>query len=274
MKKCLLITTVIFYFTTAVTAQTTRTLKKVMQIVMPRTIDDSMPGTNGAAVVWHPLQKKYYTTMAGNQAYPMGVYDVTGKRLSSENLSSQIDVRGLWYNPATKNICGNGYADNGWFHYELEPKGAVKNMVIDKEEMLQPTDQSVGTFITGKNQVMFLNGNQVTLYTNNGSEAKSIGLRLGLTKKDDIGEAFEWAATIPDVYNYTTAVFTGIKNAELGILNIDNKQIELYDMEKGFLSSVLIIPEEVKTYPAFNYCFTNSMYWFFNKETRTWTAYK
>ena len=56
MKKCLLITTVIFYFTTAVTAQTTRTLKKVMQIVMPRTIDDSMPGTNGAAVVWHPLQ--------------------------------------------------------------------------------------------------------------------------------------------------------------------------------------------------------------------------
>lgn len=274
MKKCLLIVTAIFYFTTIVTAQTTRTLKKFMQIIMPRTIDDSMPGTNGAAVVWHPVQKKYYATMAGNMAYPMGVYDAAGKRLSSESLSSKIDVRGLWYNPTTKNICGNGYADNGWFHYVLEPKGAVKEMVVDADEMLQPTDQSVGTFVTGKNQIMFLNGNQVTFYTDKGSEATSIGLRLGITKKDDIGETFEWDTDVPEAYNYSTAIFTGIKNAELGILNLEKNQIELYEMEKGFLTSTLNIPEEVTIYPAFNYSYTNSMYWFFNKDTRTWTAYK
>ena len=242
MKKYLLILTAVFCFTNTVTAQTIRTLKKVMELKMPKTIEDDMPGTNGAAVVWHPLQKKYYSTMAGNAAYPLAVFDVKGKRLSTENLTAKIDVRGLWYNPVKKTICGNGYNDNGWFHYNIDPKGAVAGFDIDSAAMLQPNEQSVGTYHPVRKEVLFLNGNQVSLYAGDGSSDEAIGLKFGMTKKDDIGEKFEWNAETPKDYNGTTVVFTAVKNAELGVLNMEKKQIELYDFKEGFLSTVLNCP--------------------------------
>jgi hypothetical protein len=274
MKKYLLILIAVFCFTNTVTAQTIRTLKKVMELKMPKTIEDDMPGTNGAAVVWHPLQKKYYSSMAGNAAYPLAVFDVKGKRLSSENLIAKIDVRGLWYDPAKKTICGNGYNDNGWFHYNIDPKGTVTGFDIDSAAMLQPNEQCVGTYHPVRKEVLFLNGNQVSLYVADGSSDEAIGLKFGMTKKDDIGEKFEWNAETPKDYNGTTVVFTAVKNAELGVLNMEKKQIELYDFKEGFLSTVLKLPDTVEAYPSFNFCFTNGMYWMFDKETRIWTAYK
>jgi hypothetical protein len=55
-------------------AQLVKTLKKTIELQMPKTLDDSMPGTRGAAVVWHPVQKKYYAAFAGNQGYPIGCF--------------------------------------------------------------------------------------------------------------------------------------------------------------------------------------------------------
>mgnify|MGYP006388747501 CR=1 FL=1 len=63
-----------------------RTLVQTAALLMPRTVDDEMPGTRGASVTWHPVQKKYYTAMAGNGAYPMAVFDAKGKRLSDPTL--------------------------------------------------------------------------------------------------------------------------------------------------------------------------------------------
>ena len=53
-------------------AQTPQALKKVMELKMPKTVDDDMPGTRGASVVWHPVNKKYYACFAGNADYPFG----------------------------------------------------------------------------------------------------------------------------------------------------------------------------------------------------------
>src|SRR5438552_2828335 len=96
-------------------AQLVKTLTKTIELKMPKTADDDMPGTRGAAVVWHPLQKKYYASFAGNEGYPMAVFDITGKRLSGDEQTCLKDTRGLWYNPKLNKICGNGHSDIGWF---------------------------------------------------------------------------------------------------------------------------------------------------------------
>lgn len=274
MKNLFILFTAILLLNTLVIAQPTSTLKKVLELKMPKTAEDDMPGTRGACVVWHPLLKKYYAAMAGNADYPLAIFNATGKRLSSDDLTAKIDLRGLWYNPKKKLILGNGHGDNGWFHYVLDPKGKVLDVVVDIEEMAQPNEQSVGTYHPIRNEVMFLKGNQVSLYSNVGSTNNEVDLRIGLTKADDIGEDFEQSDETPEDYNSTTVIYTGIKNAELGILNKTDKQIELYSFDNGFLTKKLKLPDDAPAEPSFNFAYTNGIYWLFNMETRTWIGYK
>lgn len=254
---------------------TTKTLKKNLTLLMPRTTEDSMPGTRGASVVWHPLQKKYYAAMAGNIRYPMGVYNAAGKLLSPESLNTNEDVRGLWYNPVKKQIQGNSYSDYGWFYYNLDARGIPLESYIFKEGMNQPNDQVVGAFSIARQQVLFLASGMVYFYNANGEQLDNpLRIYWGRTKKDGISEDETDEPSTPQDYNYTTLVFTGISGAELGFLNISNMQIELYNMADGFMTQVLKLPEDAAMNQSFNFAYTNGMYWLFNIELRTWTGYK
>ncbi|MBK8953300.1 MAG: hypothetical protein IPM85_14545 [Chitinophagaceae bacterium] len=147
MKKLLLAASVMafsFCATSQKSVTAPKPLKKVMTLQMALTADDDMPGTRGASVVWHPVQKKYYAAMAGNVGYPMCVFDSKGNRLSEDDHATQMDVRGLWYNPVKKAIQGNGYGDFGWFSYKLDAKGMVIEVETIKEGQNQPDVQCVG----------------------------------------------------------------------------------------------------------------------------------
>ncbi len=274
MKKLLCAAALLIAFTTAVIAQAPKTLKKVLELKMPLTAEDDMPGTRGASVVWHPVQKKYYASFAGNQAYPMAVFNAAGKRLSAETATTQADTRGLWYNTVTKKICGNGYDQTGWFSYTLNPVGLVKNINFDKEGLYQPDAQSVGAFNTATKQVLFLKGSEIWWYDTSGTALETkTGLHWGLTAKDGIA-ADEHTDETPEGYNYTSLIYTGVAGAEIGVLNIVDKQVELYNIKTGFLSKKLQLPEDAPTEASFNFAFTNGMYWLFSMDQRTWIGYK
>ena len=274
MKKLLFILTIIAtMFSANAQPATEKLLKKGMTLTMPRTIEDEMPGTRGASVVWHPLQKKYYAAMAGNTGYPLGVYDATGKKLSQDSLNCDADIRGLWYNPQKKQIQGNAYSDYGWFSYTLNAKGISATADIFMEGLNQPDAQSAGTYSTARQEVLFLDKGYVSFYTiTDGQSDNSIKIHWGLTKADGIGEDEETGT--PEDYNYSNVIYTGLKGAELGFLNITEMQIELYDIADGFLTRKLKLPEDAAMNASFNFAYTNGMYWLFNIETRTWTAYK
>lgn len=251
-------------------------LRETIKLLMPRTADDEMPGTRGACVVWHPLQKKYYAAMAGNTGYPLGVYDIKGLRLSEDNINCEQDVRGLWYNPVKKQLQGNSFDDNGWFNYILNAKGIPIESNIFMEGMNQPDPQSVGAFIPPLQEVLFLNKGSVSFYTlKDANSDKALKIYWGHTKADGPAEAeMDAEAGTPDDYNNTTVIYTGIKGAELGFLNITEMQVELYNMTDGFLVRKLKFPEDAPMNTSFNFAYTNGMYWLFNIETRTWTGYK
>lgn len=278
MKKTLLLLAFI-YTATIINAQVTgRSLKKVMELKMPKTADDEMPGTRGASVAWHPLKKLYYASFAGNAGYPHAVFNVTGKRISTDDLTAEVDCRGLWYNSTTKKIGGNTYDKTGWFSYTLDGKSGIPaGYTIEFEGMNQPGEQSVGAYNPVKKEVLFLGGANVHVYdaaTAMEKEDAKIILHWGRTKSQGIIEEHGDDVSLPEAYNNSTIVFTGIAGAEIGALNSADKIIELYNAKTGFLYQRLKLPSDAVAELSFNFAYANGIYWLFNIEERKWIGYK
>jgi hypothetical protein len=277
--KNFLLAAVLFLTGYDLTAQAPKTslaqdLKKVLTLKMPKTVNDSMPGTRGASVAWHPEQKKYYAAFAGNTVFPQAVFDNNGNRLSADNQTCFIDTRGLWYDPAKKIIMGNGYSDNGWFGYILNSKGIVVSHEIIVKGMNQPGIQSVGAYNTTAKQVLFLNNSLVYSYSEEGKRKDSVLIHWGRTKAMGPGN-YEDANESHEDYNFTTVIYTDITGSELGFLNTLDNLIELYDIKSGFLTKVLLLPDESPAaQPSFNFAYSNGIYWIFDKERREWLGYQ
>jgi hypothetical protein len=252
-------------FNTVINAQVEKKLTKTLELVIPRE-----GGANGASVTWHPEQKKYYAAMAGNTSFFFGVYDAKGKRLSPEELSTKFDVRGMWYNGNTKTIQMNGYSDFGWAEYVLDEKGFPSDVKVMYEDMFQPFEQSVGTFNKKGDLVYFLNADgNIDVYELDGAlYSDEIELKLGITRQS--GEAADNASVIEN-YDPSSPIYTGDR---IGLLNHKQRQIELYDLETGYMTHKLILPADAIVPDFLNFAYANGIYWLFDKTARIWKGYK
>jgi WD40 repeat protein len=242
-------------------------IKKVLELTMP-----GSTGSNGAAVAWHPVLKKYYASMAGNMSYPIAVYDIAGKRLSSEDQEALFDIRGLWYNSDTKTLQMNGYNDFGWAEYVLDKKGFPKDVTVLREGMNQPDAQSAGAFNAREEKVYFYNsedGNIEIYDLSTSSYEESIELTLGRPA----GKSGDNEDVLED-YNSSTVIYTGLPGAEIGLLNHEDNMIELYNIRNGYMTRKLVLPADAPAAQMLNFAFANGIYWLFNKSTRTWEGYK
>lgn len=274
--KSFLILCVLVLCGTIGNAQTKRSLIKIStELAMKKKLStDASSGTRGASVAWHPIQKKYYAVMAGNVKYPAAVFDANGIRLSSDNLTTMADCRGLWYNAVTKKIEGNQFSDYGWFAYILDAKGIPTDVEETQNEKCQPSDQCAGVYNTENNKVYFLSGSE--LYEYNASKCQvegTIVIHFGKSKSQDISPD-EDATVSPEYYNSSTLVYTGVKKAEFGFLNPDEGQIELYDKSTGLLTSILRLPSDAPMEEFFNFAYANGIFWLFDVEARKWVGYK
>jgi hypothetical protein len=253
--------------------QAQKKLKQVITIQLPEG-----DGSNSGAIAWHPIQKKYYTSMAGNSIYAMGVYNAMGKPVQ-ENVDAEHDYRGMWYNPVSKRIEFNCYDSGGIGHLVLDAKGKIDSKVIDFEGMNQPDNQCVGVYHTTSNYIIYLSaGYTVEKYSPKTGEPLLVltTLHVGCkTKKEGDGLDVDAEASRWEARNASSVQFTGIPKAELAILNVDERTIELYDQKTGLLTKTAYsIPESIAIYPNFNFSYTNGIWWFFNKEQRMWVGCK
>lgn len=232
-------------------------------------------GANGASVAWHPVQKKYYAAMAGNVTYPLNVYDAKGTLLSDTSLTAMFDVRGLWYNPVTKTLQSNGYNDMGMIEYRLGVNGLpaeAKPMTIT---FLKPDAQSVAVFDPKTNNFYFFDASLKDIEPHSmkdGLTGDAITLHLQKVKASDIND-MENDGLIEN-YNENTLIYTGINGAEIGLLNVTDKKIELYNKVTGLMTQQLSLPADVKAEPSLNFSYCNGIYWVFNKDERVWHGYK
>ena len=216
--------------------------------------------------------------MAGNKKFPLAVFDGKGKRLSPDTLRCQQDVRGLWYNPVTKTIQGNAYADGGWFEYQLGKTGLVTSSKIIKNGQNQPNDHCAGAYDIKSKRVFFLDqGILVFKEFKNIDTSAWLEIKWESANEDEYMESdyyFEEEGT-PEAYNSTNVVYTGIPGAEIGFLNVNNKEIGLYNIKTGYLTKTLALPSDAPPVnETFNFAFANGLFWLFDIEARCWNGYK
>ncbi len=253
-------------------AQAQKVLKEFIVLQMPEG-----GGKNSAAVAWHPLTKKYYSSMAGNASFPMGVFDEKGKILQND-MQADYDFRGIWYNPISKLLQFNTYDSNGVGHIELENNGLIKSKMIDFEGMYQPDGQSVGFYYTPGNNVLYFSlSHNVEKYDSR--TFKPLGsltyLYVGCKTKKEADELSEDQSTTKWDDRNLSVQYTNMPKAELAVLNVTDRTIELYDKKTGFLTKVAFsIPESIKLELNFNFSYANDIWWFFQKETRQWVGCK
>jgi hypothetical protein len=259
--------TILMQSTVPVNAQPVKTLKKVLELKMPR--ED---GANGASVAWHPGLKKYYAAMAGNVSFPLSVFDAAGKSLSPAEQETLFDIRGLWYYPKLKTIQMNGYNKFGWAEYKLNTKGFPVEIKELYPGMNQSNENCAGSFNPKENAVYFFNedGNLDAYDYGTAEYLEAKDLYLGNKNENEFSDNYD----VLENYNSTTAVFTGIPKAEIGVLNVAEKQIELYNIATGYLTQILKLPGTAPAKEWLNFAWSNNIYWLFDTESRTWKGYK
>lgn len=241
--------------------------EKVMDMVIPD------GGANGASVAYNPKEKLYYAAQAGNAEFPLVIFNANGKIVSRDDQKTLIDVRGLWYNPKTKKLEGNAYQEFGWFSYELNKDGLPEQLNKKKEGFYQPDQNSVGVLNTQDNEVLFLDGLNIVCYSIDGTDKrKSIQLHYGATNANDAATLS--LADFEKTYNTSSIIYTGMKGAEIGLLNITKKEVELYNIKSGYLGIVIKLPVRFELETRFNFSYSNGIYWVFDKQNRKWNGYK
>jgi hypothetical protein len=260
MKK-LFLSTIVFAFAFSLNGQN-RILKQFIEFSMP-----GENGSNGASVVYHPVQKKYYASMAGNANFPFSVFDLKGTLLTNEDITAGFDVRGMWYNNKTKTIQANGYNDFGWTNFKLDAAGNPTSNEVFIEGLKQPTEQSVGVFNNKLQQVYFLNELSITQYDLKGNEVKVFPLYPKNVLDDEVEK------TLPSDYNHT-AIYTAVVKGEIGLLNNTDKTIELYNLATGKPTFKWKLPDGIPDNSLFNFAYSNDIVWLFDKALRTWIGYK
>lgn len=276
MKNLLLISCAILFVAQTGFTQT-RTVKKVLELQMPKTKEDKLCGTNGASVCWNPLKKLYYAAFAGNSGFPMAVFNASGKRVSNEDLTTMEDLRGIWYDPTTRKLNANGYNDIGWMEFTLDASGIPTKLETKFSGLNQPTSQSVAAYDSRLKKVFFLDYSRLMLYEDfSGLFTRvddSVLIHWGRTQSQGPA-SYEDEYESNEDYNYTTVIATGIRGSEFGVLNTLDKKIELYDIANGYLKKSFKLPADAPVENAMNFAYANGIYWLFDIKNRKWVGYK
>jgi hypothetical protein len=274
MKKIFLLlslSVMLFQCAGAQDTSAAKPLKKVLELVIP-----TEGGANAASVAWHPVLKRYYAAMAGNSEFFIGAYSATGKLMTKPDQQAMFDIRGLWYNPITKTLQMNGYNDYGWGEYKLNTTGTPLSVKTLFKDMHQPDEQSAGAFDPLKKVIYFLNADgNIDVYDLKTAESKeTLELTLGYNTSEAEDAIDIDNSEVIDEYNTTTVVYTGMKNAEIGLLNTINGEIELYDLKTGHVTRKFKLPDDSPAEVALNFAYANGIFWLFDTEARIWKGYK
>ncbi len=231
--------------------QKEKTLKEVLRLVMP-----GKTGFNGASVVWHKKLQLYYAAFAGNETYPLVLFYSSGKQVLE--FETGFDVRGLWYDSDLDKLCGNAYNGNGLYFYKLTPNGSIDKIETISKVSKTPNVQSSAAYYPDKKKILYYDDGNV-----NFCDAK--------TSQTDYSIHLSISAN--SVYNKSTLIYTGLKQAEIGLLNTTKSQVELYNAENGELKALWHLPKNAPVKDLLNIAYANGIVWLFDTESRSWIGY-
>jgi hypothetical protein len=216
-------------------------------------------GTNASGMTYDPKRELYYTLIAGNETFPMEVFDAQGNNVYTTDAGS--DMRGIWWNKKTKSVEGNCYSDGGIVGMELNEKGypsmGSKTLFSGSH---QPSSNVCGVF-DGKKNIYYFDGERVSIYSRkSGEKVSTLDVNLDNSKMGSL--------------NYTSMIYTGMKKMEIGLLDFANNKIYLINKKDGSLTSTVTLPSSVKAHESFRFGYANKFAFIYSTTTRSWTGYR
>jgi hypothetical protein len=216
-------------------------------------------GTNASAVAFIPGPNVYITVIAGNSTFPMEVFDPQGKTLKSMEVG--IDIRGIWYNPATKQLEGNAAGEEGWYTMTLDGNGIPSGeWTLVRTGQNQPDFQSVMSYVPSKKKlVTFYDGN--FSYWGRKNAKEKVRFQHGTPGDTD------W------YINPTTACYTGNDDFPIAVLELNGEQVLFFDLKGKYLAATSI-PGGLPEMDGFRFSFANKRAFVYDEVERTWRGYK
>jgi hypothetical protein len=217
-------------------------------------------GTNASAVAWNSQRQLYAAVIAGNEEFPLEIFDAEGNPVSQS--SAGFDWRGLWYNPANDRFEGNGAGDFGWASFSLNGDNQPSDVNIFKNGQFQPDFQTVGCYDDAKKQVV---------YIDYGVDGIAMHSRKNPKKVKQL--SLDWSSSDIGDMNTTSIGYTGHKDYEFVLLNITDGKLVFFN-RKGEQTATSKLPADAPLNEAFTFSFANNHAFLYDIDGRTWHAYK
>lgn len=219
---------------------------------------ESTSGTNGLGVVFNAKDKVYYTAFAGNMSYPLEVFSESGTLKYSTELG--VDARGLWYNASSKKLEGFTYDNGGWFQVTLT--GNTASTAVDSEKTYGEESQAVGVYCDKLKSVMFVSDGEARFYKKPGGKAKVLTMTMANA----------------DALNLRGPMYTGVKGKEIGLLNYETMEVELYSASTGKKTGSVVLDteacvSEIDVPYSFRVSYANGKVWVFDTDSRQWLGF-
>lgn len=216
-------------------------------------------GTNASGLAFDPKRGYYYSVTAGNAVYPLEVFNDKGVHLYATEAGN--DMRGLWWNKKAKCIEGNVYAGTGISQLKLDASGypSIGNVMVSETSGM-PDVNNCGVY-DGKKLVYYYDGSAVTVFD---SKKKSTVKTLSM----------DAIAPMSNELNYTSMIYTGVKNYELGFLNYVNNTLILMNKKTLQITATISLPDGAITSESFRFAYANKRVFLYDIDARKWTGYQ
>ncbi len=215
---------------------------------------------NNSGVAYNPQLGLYYGVRAGNSTFPLETWTSAGVPLY--NTTAGFDWRGMWWNPATNQLEGNGYSTSGIWRANLNGSGYALNTGVSIfTGMNQPDAQSCGDLDYNANEILYYFSGNIYRYS------RATNAFLG---------SYPITGTPVAIANLnsTTLMYTGCAGKEIALLDYVNKRVYLYNKASGAYNSTSQLPAAAVTTASFRTSWANGYVWLFNLANYTWYSYQ
>ncbi len=215
---------------------------------------------NNSGVAFNPNLALYYGVRAGNSSFPLETWSAAGTPLF--NTSAGFDWRGMWWNPTTNQLEGNGYNTSGIWKANLNGSGYAQNTGVSIfTGMNQPDAQSCGDLDWQAYEILYYSNGSIYRYS------RTTNAFLG---------SYPITGTPVAISNLnsTTVMYTGCPGKEIALLDYNNKRVYVYNKANGAFAGSSQLPASAITTSSFRTSWANCHVWLFNVSNFTWSSYK
>lgn len=218
----------------------------------------SAQGKSPNQVIFDARHQQYISGWVGSREFALEVFSAQGEPIAQT--PAEIDLRGIWLGFRSKKLMTNAYL-GGIEARKMDESGIPngEHQIINHRHE-PPSNDAVATLDTDRRKLMYLMAPGVWLYTPKGKAIKPIRFK---------GLPVSW-----DYLNPTQAIYTGWKGKEIGVLDVKNKKVYLFDKQTGVFAASISLHPKTHVPERFGFAFANGLLWLYDAPKRRWVGYR